>query len=423
MKKFTGGFGTSLCWFANIDYPEDVKKNIHNLLFTKEGLGLNIIRYNLGGGSDPSKKQNLRPGANVPCISNENDGIINPLNDPFQLSFLDKAVKQGTVNKVELFSNSPPYWMTNSGFTNGSVSSFKCNLRKEKINDFSKFLVDSYNQLKKEYPVVSLSPFNEPSNPYWMTNFPQEGCYYNYSMRNKVLSKIKEIDSSVYVSACEEFSPIFQLLWAIFGKHSKYDRVNVHGYHLIWKNITFYFDDFNFMRKLIRRFTKKDLWMSEYGWGYSDEMKDSIKLARSIFRDFETYRPEAWCFWQVVENYGNDWGLIQTDFSNPKELTVRRMYYIFKHFTQTLKVNDNYRVVNKNVMYIESENHHKFIILNDTPNNKTIDFINDSKIKAQILDPEPVSVIITSSESIYTDTKTLNNIFPKFSITSIILNK
>ena len=184
------GWGISLCWWANIKYPDSVKENLIELLFGKSGLQLNVARYNLGGGSDPNIKQNFRLGANMPCIMNKNEDF-DLENDHLQLDILDKAVKAG-VDKVELFCNSPPYFMTKSGFTNGSNNSFDCNLKKDYVNKFVEFLNTSYNSFVKKYPIVSIDPFNEPSNPFWTTDVNQEGCFYDYKTRKEILTKLKQ---------------------------------------------------------------------------------------------------------------------------------------------------------------------------------------------------------------------------------------
>ena len=51
------GWGTSICWWGNIigKYPDQARDSIMDLLFdTSNGLGLSIIRYNIGGGDNPS---------------------------------------------------------------------------------------------------------------------------------------------------------------------------------------------------------------------------------------------------------------------------------------------------------------------------------------------------------------------------------
>lgn len=53
-EKFEG-WGTSLVWFANAtgDYPKEIREKLADLVFGRDGLNLNIARYNIGGGNAP----------------------------------------------------------------------------------------------------------------------------------------------------------------------------------------------------------------------------------------------------------------------------------------------------------------------------------------------------------------------------------
>ena len=87
----------------------------------KEGLGLNIIRYNIGGGDDPTHHHITRTDSMVPGYA------INPSHDANgyhwsydwnadqnQRNVLMKVAEcYGKDLIVEGFSNSPPYFMTN----------------------------------------------------------------------------------------------------------------------------------------------------------------------------------------------------------------------------------------------------------------------------------------------------------------------
>lgn len=52
------GFGTSLCWWAGQvgTWSDAKRKEILDLVFGKDGLGLNIVRFNIGGGENPQCK-------------------------------------------------------------------------------------------------------------------------------------------------------------------------------------------------------------------------------------------------------------------------------------------------------------------------------------------------------------------------------
>ena len=62
------GWGTSLAWWANVigGWSEATRNAIADLVFNPlGGLGLNVVRYNIGGGDDPTH-DHMRPGAAVP---------------------------------------------------------------------------------------------------------------------------------------------------------------------------------------------------------------------------------------------------------------------------------------------------------------------------------------------------------------------
>jgi hypothetical protein len=372
------GWGTSLAWWANINYPSDVKDKITDLIFGENGLSLNIVRYNLGGGKDPDRQEpNLRQGGMVPCIKSGPNEEFNLQNDEYQISILDKAINLG-VNHVELFVNSPPWWMTISGKTSGSDKIATNNLKKEKIDEYADFLIDSYNLMIKKYPVTSLAPFNEPSNPFWTSSGSQEGCYFDFSSRVKVIKSIKSKDPNLRMSSADTFSSGFALFWYLFSPKKLIDQINIHGYAFSWKGYKLILDDFDIWRYLIRYMTSKPIWMSEFGMGGPDKIENALILGRQIFRDLKTLRPEAWVYWQVIENeYKDGWGLIQVVFGDLRisNIKVLKQYWVMMHFTKTLKENDTYKFINDNVLEIRNQLNNKlgYIILNDKPKIYDID--------------------------------------------------
>lgn len=375
-------WGTSLAWWSNIKYPKEIIDQQIDLVFGKGNLNMKFARYNLGGGYNPELTQNFRLGGKMECLITETNDEIDFSRDPFQMSVLDDIVEKG-ITRLELFSNSPPFWMTKSGYTNGSVKSFTCNLKDEYIHQFVMFIVNSYNAFKKRYPQleISIAPFNEPSNPFWTVKATsQEGCFFGYRTRIKIIKAIKEINKDIFLSGVDEFSSGFGLLWYLWSPKKLIDRINVHGYHLKWKEYTFYFDDFNIWRHLLRLLTKKDIFMSEYSWGYPDTMKETLPFARKVFRDLQTLKPQGWAYWQVIEHTGSgDWGLLQCDFNNPISIVFKKSFFIMKHFTRVLKGGDIYKFLNNNILQIENETELKFIFLNDS--DKILDLSNVTELK------------------------------------------
>ena len=105
------GFGTSAAWWAqdagNSQYADEIAK----ALFSKEGLALNIYRYNVGGG----EKHN--PDARVfNNRATESFYYFNEATGEYEYDFtrdagaqkmLEKALSYGCVDTVVLFANSP----------------------------------------------------------------------------------------------------------------------------------------------------------------------------------------------------------------------------------------------------------------------------------------------------------------------------
>jgi hypothetical protein len=389
------GWGTSLAWWANVDYSKTVRDELIKLLFSESGLGLNIVRYNLGG-TNPNDNISVK---SIPCIQNGPDEDINLENDRLQLSMLDDAIKNG-VDTVEVFSNSPPWWMTVSGKPQGADKIATTNLKKTNIKEYCKFLVDSYDVLKKKYPVVSLEPFNEPSNPFWISKNEQEGCFFDFSTRNQVMRCIKEHDPSIFITACDSFSVGFELVWSLFAERRFIDRVNIHGYGMTWRGYKLYFDDLDILRNIFRKFTYKSLWVSEYGMGGSDDMTTAFSLAKHIFRDLYTLQPSAWIYWQVVENLSsNGWGLIQVPFVNPTEIKVLKQYWAMIHFTKRLRPGDIYSFVTKNILEIKKNNHQSaYIILGESHLTKSTELFIRSLVARDI---ELIDIRITDDTNNY----------------------
>jgi hypothetical protein len=151
----------------------------------------------------------------------------------------------------------------------------------------------------------------------------------------------------------------------------------VHGYNYVeWRGIRFNIFDWNIWRKMLRYWYRGDLWLSEYGLGYENSISDSLRLGRNIFRDLGTLYPSAWVYWQV-EHITSSWGLLRVDFENPSEIDIQKQYWVFKHFTNTLREGDMYEVVSKNVLKVESDSCIKYIILNDSKKDIVLDGMID----------------------------------------------
>ena len=124
------GWGTSLCWWANrVGYSPDLTQQTVDAFFSEEGLGLDIARYNVGGGENPEHNHVLRSDSMVPGLwedytwrnynastnrHNDVDISYDITNDQNQLNVAKAALCANPDLYFEGFSNSAPFFMTNS---------------------------------------------------------------------------------------------------------------------------------------------------------------------------------------------------------------------------------------------------------------------------------------------------------------------
>ncbi|GBF92866.1 hypothetical protein Rsub_05485 [Raphidocelis subcapitata] len=320
------GWGTSLAWFAHATGKDAaLRELICTELFDPKKLGLNIVRYNIGGtAKDPHDAHRFRTGGAVPCCSDPEGGYDGAL-DEAQTSYLLRARELISPETFisEAFCNSPPYFLVRSGTSRGNTKPFRNNLAKEEVPKFVDTMFRALAHFKSQHNLVfdSLSPFNEPGSPAWVEPIAvQECCYFSHGRMNDVLKALyerREELGTTIVAAHEQFSVADgardarrtgKKLWPAIG------RVNVHTYdssEFIDKAPWFVTktQDNRFQRAALRSAAAKagrDLWVSEYGTG-----KGAAGLAAHMVRDLSTLLPTAWIYWQAVEEPGSTWGLVQ----------------------------------------------------------------------------------------------------------------
>ncbi|MGW1667348.1 RICIN domain-containing protein [Streptomyces sp. NPDC002324] len=348
------GWGTSLVWFANAtgDYPPEVREKLADLLFGKDGLDLNIARYNIGGGNAPDVKDYLRAGGavegwwkapagttrtDVDWWSADDKNDWNKDADATQRWWVDRI--KNDIDHWETFSNSPPWFMTESGYVSGGFDSSKDQLKASSVDDFAKYLVGATERLEKAHhiKVDTLDPFNEPNTNYWGTKLGadgqptggrQEGAHIGPELQQKVLKALAPVlDKSrtdAEISAMDETNPsIFATNWNSYPQEVRdlVGQMNVHTYG-------------TGQRTMVRDLAKaadKPLWMSEVEGDWGDgqsftDMRPGLGLAQQMVNDLRELEPQAWVFWQPVEDYdnmkpggesakGGNWGSIQMSFS------------------------------------------------------------------------------------------------------------
>ncbi|MFD9192373.1 glycoside hydrolase [Streptomyces phaeochromogenes] len=360
-EKFEG-WGTSLVWFANAtgDYPKEVREKLAKLLFGDDGLALNIARYNIGGGNAPDVEDYLRAGGAVegwwkaPAGTTREDTDWWSADDPADWNKNADATQRWWVDRIkndidhwETFSNSPPWFMTKSGYVSGGFNATDDQLKTESVDDFAAYMAGATKRLEKAegIKVDTIDPFNEPNTNYWSTRLGadgepvggrQEGAHIGPELQQKVIKALapalKKAKTKAEISAMDETNPsIFSTNWNTYPQEVRdlVDQMNVHTYG-------------TGQRTTVRDLAKaadKPLWQSEVEGDWGDgqsftDMRPGLGLAQRIVDDLRELEPKAWVFWQPVEDYdnmkpggesakGGNWGSIQLPFSCTSKDTLK----------------------------------------------------------------------------------------------------
>ncbi|TDC23333.1 ricin-type beta-trefoil lectin domain protein [Streptomyces sp. 8K308] len=357
------GWGTSLVWFANAtgDYPDEIREELADLVFGEDGLNLNIARYNVGGGNAPDVTDYLRAGGavegwwrapegttrdDIDWWSADDPADWNPDADATQRWWVDRI--KDDIDHWEAFSNSPPWFMTVSGYVSGGFDSSADQLRTDSVDDFAAYLVGAVDRLERAHgiDVDTIDPFNEPNTPYWGTRLGedgepvggrQEGAHMGPELQQQVIRALaEELDSrgtrtDAVIAAMDETNPgTFARNWAAYPSEVRelVEQLNVHTYGTGSRTT---------VRDLAKA-AETPLWMSEVegDWGDGQDfesMQPGLGLARHMVDDLRELEPSAWVFWQPVEDYdnmrpggeserGGNWGSIQLSFSCTEEDTL-----------------------------------------------------------------------------------------------------
>ncbi|MFP5115314.1 glycoside hydrolase [Bacillaceae bacterium C204] len=411
------GWGTALVWFANITggWPDEVKNQLADALYGKDGLNFNIARYNIGGGDSPETTPYMRLGGAVPGYWNRpaefgppngnTEGWTEPNNwwdpnnpdhwnwnaDGNQRWWLTAAKSRGA-DTFEAFSNSAPYFMTQSGYVSGNWNSNNDNLKPDQYTNFASYLTEVVNHLQQETGIQfkTLSPVNEPNTNYWGAKGRQEGSHWTPASQAKMIDEVKkqltEKGLETVVSAMDETNPsTFRKDWDAYNTDTRNNigQLNVHTYGTGER----------IGARDIAKAAGKRLWMSEVdlsvGGQNHEDIMPGLAISERIQADIQQLEPEAWVLWQAVEdevnmrpeNENGNWGLMQVDFtaddfSNFK-IYKNKKYYAVGNYSKFIRPGDKFiNSNNKNTLAaINSKDDSAVIVYtNSSTESKAVDF-------------------------------------------------
>ena len=368
------GWGTSLCWWANrIGYSDTLAQKAAELLYNAEtGLGMNIARYNIGGGDDPSHNHITRTDSMMPGFWTLDEAtgqhVFDGTKDENQRNVLLRCLEVcGSSFIAEAFSNSPPYYMTESGCSSGAIHAGQNNLKEDQVEAFAEYLAQVVLYYKENYGLQfqSISPMNEPNTTYWGAYSPkQEGCHVSSgesqsalllatqkALEDKGLGDVllAGTDETSTVTACNSFQKLSDEAKSVL------DRIDTHSYKV---------GKMEELQALAVEYGK-GLWMSEVDGDYvlgknSGEMGAGLWLANKMISDIQSLMPSAWILWQGIDNHissegymGNQdfgmpnlssgyWGLTVVDHDN-EEILLTKKYYAFGQLSRYIR--PGYRIL------------------------------------------------------------------------------
>jgi len=301
------GWGTSLAWWANVlgGWSNESQKNeVLDLLFDPgRGLGFNIVRYNVGGGTSPLHK-GFKRGAEMPCYLPA-AGQWDWNADANQRFVLAQARLRG-VNVLEAFVNSPPVWMTKSGSAAGSLDG-STNLKTEYFDPFVDFIAEVLRHFQQDWGTVfqTVTPMNEPSSLAWKADRDREGCRFERAEQNRLLKSLAKALKDRGLKQTSLSAPDEPLTGQTIDSYSSYEAAIRQSLSQVNTHAT----DAARRPELYRLATDdgKRLWISQVtdDTGVApatSSLEAMLNLAALITRDLDTLRPNAWVLWQALED-------------------------------------------------------------------------------------------------------------------------
>lgn len=391
------GWGTSFCWWANrIGYSDVLSEKAAQAMYSEDGLHMNIVRFNIGGGDDPSHDHIKRTDSEMPgywknpyVVTDDGEVIVaatEPMDEPDRVTVksgnteyswaydwnrdynqrnaLIKAKETyGDDLIVEAFSNSPPYFMTCSLCSSGAENAGSNNLRDDAYEAFARYLADVAAHYRDEWDInfQSITPMNEPYTSYWGAySEKQEGCHFDQGeCQSKIILALHEAmledgfsDKDIIYSASDETDVSTAIMsYKKLSDESKnvVSRIDTHTYSASALNV---------LKKLAED-DNKNLWMSETDGGDTlgkdaGEMGAALYFADLIQRDMNGLLPSAWIMWQAIDNHISKdgyngkkdsgmvnlnkgyWGLTVTDHDK-EEIILTKKYYAYGQYSKYIK--------------------------------------------------------------------------------------
>ncbi len=353
------GWGTSACWWSQYCRDEKTSDEIARLLYSKSGLGLNIYRYNIGGGTDEDNCRLSNPWRKTESMyvydRETQHGEYDFSRDKTAVDMMKRCVELECVDTVILFANSPHYSQTSTGQSSGSLLYSTCNIPKSNYRKFADYFLNiTQHFIDMGLPVKYISPVNEPQWKWGGTYVWQEGCHYETEelaevfhifaeeiIRRGMPVKLYGPESGEMLGKTEEY---FKALTADETVMKVLDVFAYHSYHSDDKPE----ERYEFKKNLVSKHPELRFDMSEWcelpNKSHTKDFKGALITARIIGQDLIYAGSESWTSWVAVNQIfikedSNDYsdGLI-TASNNFDEWHIAERYWGFAHFSKYIPI-------------------------------------------------------------------------------------
>ena len=390
-QTMTGWGASSAWWSQTVPAGSAAQQALAETLYSENGLGLTIYRYNIGGGSaemgaeqginyvqerkayslfDSSKYDESKP-----LLDNFSDFTKYSIDkDINAVSFLQQCLKQpgSTVEKVVVFVNSPHYLLTANGKTHGT-NEYDSNLPEENYEAFAAYVINCVRLLiANGIQVDTISPVNEPQHKWGGDGSTQEGCHYEPAEAAKVINTlynaIEEYNASstasldVTISAVESGNytsyDVKSRAVEYIYELSKYpcfthlDGFSVHAYGEPMSNearLSYVSRIANILPEgYVPQYDMTEVCHME--GGVDAGIDSAVYVAKMMDKDLQYLGARSWSWWIAVSDYDYNDGLVYWDYFFPSaddpdktvstEIKYVKRYYAMMQYSKYVQTGD-----------------------------------------------------------------------------------
>lgn len=381
-QTITGWGASSAWWSQTVPSSSPASARLASMLYSSDGIGLTVYRYNIGGGSadltqedginySPERKTQsffVADRYDAAKTAAQNFADVNNYDfsrDAQAVNFMKECVNQtnSTVEGVVVFANSPHYLLTRNNLTHADTA-YESNLPEENYEAFADYLIQYLNGLVNVHhiPVVSLSPINEPQHKWGGDSASsQEGCHYDpaeaalfldvlydkltaFNEANGTNIKLSPFESGNFTT----YDPKSQAMEYIYemSRYDYFDSIDGLSVHSYGNPLS---DESrqSFMYRLnnilpegkVPAIDMTEVCHMESG--VDTGMDSGIYVAQIIDKDMRILSARSWSWWIAASGYDYNDGLVTWAFGDSgANVGTTKRYYVMGQYSSFIKSGD-----------------------------------------------------------------------------------